>query len=128
MFQTNYENFNFIKMRRTTENSTGLYFDLPGNVINLNNKYYMYKRLGKNLNFVLTIKNFNKKLLDEEMNDFYRRIEMKAHFRDNTKVKEQTNENIFKKPINKKCVPYKYHYRGEKNSVDDALKNNLSKK
>ena len=128
MFQTNYENFNFIKMWRTTENSTGLYFDLPGNVINLNNKYYMYKRLGKNLNFVLTIKNFNKKLLDEEMNDFYRRIEMKVHFRDNTKVKEQTNEDIFKKPINKKCVPYKYHYRSEKNRVDDALKNNLSKK
>ena len=28
---------------------------------------------------------FTKKLLGEEINNFYRRIKLKAHFRDNTK-------------------------------------------
>ena len=76
---------------------TGLQSDPVGNVINLSNKHFtkdVYKILNKNLNFVSTIKDFNKKLLDEKVNDFYRRIKLKAHFRDNTKVKEQAEEEI----------------------------------
>ena len=76
---------------------TGLQSDPVGNVINLSNKHFtkdVYKILNKNLNFVSTIKDFNKKLLDEKINDFYRRIKLKAHFRDNTKVKEQAEEEI----------------------------------
>ena len=37
------------------------------------------------------------KLLDEEINDFYRRVKLKTHFRDNNKVKEQTEEEIINK-------------------------------
>ena len=44
------------------------------------------------------------------MNDFYRRIKLKAHFRGNTKVKELTKEDIFKKLTNKKLVPNKNHH------------------
>ena len=76
---------------------TGLQSDPVGNVINLSNKHFtkdVYKILNKNLNFVSTIKDFNKKLLDGKVNDFYRRIKLKAHFRDNTKVKEQAEEEI----------------------------------
>ena len=54
---TNYDNFT--KIRRTTENSTGLQFDPPGNVINLNSGYFtkdVYKLLSKILDFVQTIK------------------------------------------------------------------------
>ena len=56
----------------------------------------MYKLLSKSLNIDPTIKQFQK-ILDEEINDFYRLIKLKAHFSDNTKVKEQTVEEIFKK-------------------------------
>ena len=49
-------------------------------------------------------------MLDEEINDFYRRIKLKAHFRDNTIVKKQTEEEIFKKPTNKKWAANKNHY------------------
>ena len=56
----------------------------------------MYKLLSKSLNIDPTIKKFQK-ILDEGINDFYRLIKLKAHFSDNTKVKEQTVEEIFKK-------------------------------
>ena len=56
----------------------------------------MYELLSKSLNIDPTIKKF-KKILDEEINDFYRLIKLKAHFSDNTKVKEQTVEEIVKK-------------------------------
>ena len=68
----------------------------------------MYKLLSKSLNFDPTIKKF-KKILDEEINDFYRLIKLKAHFRDNTELKEQTAEEIFKKPTNKKWALNKNH-------------------
>lgn len=38
------------------------------------------------------------------------RIKPKAHFRDNTKVTERTEEEIFKKPTNEKWVPNKNHH------------------
>ena len=60
--------------------------------------------------FVPSIKKFNKKLIDEDINDFYRRIKLKAHSRENTNVKEQTEEEIFKKPTNKKWAPDKNHH------------------
>ena len=76
-------------MRRTIESSTGLQSDPAGNVINLSNKYFtkdVYKILNKNLSFVPTIKKFNKKLLDEQINDLYRRIKLKAHIRATLKL------------------------------------------
>ena len=119
-------------MRRTIESSTGLQSDPAGNVINLSNKYFtkdVYKILNKNLSFVPTIKKFNKKLLDEEINDLYRRIKLKAHIRDNLKVSELTEEEIFKKPTNKKWAPNKNHHTIEifigatKNGIKYELKN-----
>ena len=98
LHRKNYDSI--IKIRRTIENSTGLQSDPSDDKINLSNKHFtkdVCKLLNKNLNVVSTIKEFNKKLLDEEINDFYWGIKLKAHFRDNTKVKEQT-EGIFKKP------------------------------
>ena len=48
----------------------------------------MDTNLNKNFNFVLTIKKVFKKLSDEEMNDFYRSIKLKAHFRDNNRRRD----------------------------------------
>lgn len=62
------------------------------------------------------------------MNEFYRRIKLKAHFRNSTKVKEQIEAEIFKKPTNKKWAPNKNHHTIEifieatKNRVKDELK------
>ena len=111
LHRTNYDNV--IKIRRTIENSTGLQSDPAGNIINLRKKKFtkdLYKILNKNLIFVPTVKKFAKKILDEEVNGFYRRIKLKAHFRYNTKVKEKTEEDIFKKPTNKKWAPNENHY------------------
>lgn len=56
-------------------------------------KIWTFPRLSKSL---------IKKLLEEKMNDFYRIIKLKAHFRDSTKVKEQTGEEIFKMQLIKR--------------------------
>ena len=39
-------------------------------------------------------KKFNKKSLHEKMNDVYQTVKPEAHFKDNTKVKEQTGRNF----------------------------------
>ena len=62
------------------------------------------------------------------MNHFYWCIKLRASFRDNTKVKKQTEEEVFKKPTNKTCVPDKNHHTVEtfikatKSGVEDELK------
>ena len=75
------------------------------------------------------------------MNDFYQSVRPKTQCRDNTKVKEQTGEDLFKKPTSKKWAPNKDHHTIEtlieatKYGVKDELKTmrackyiNLSKK
>ena len=72
---------------------------------------------------------------------FNKRIKLKPHFIDNTKVKEQTKEEIFRKPPNKKCAPNKNQHTSEifveprKNGIKNKLQTicaceytNLSKK
>ena len=140
--RTNYGNF--VKIRRTIENSTRFQSDPAGNVINLSDKYFtkdVHRLRNINLNFVPTIKKYNKELLDEEINDFYWLIKLKVHSRDNTKVKELTEEEIFKKPSNKKWAPNKNRniiktfIEATKSGIKDELKTipahkftNLSKK
>ena len=73
------------------EKPNGLQSDPADSVINFSNKHFtknVYRLLNKNLDFVPTIKKFNEQLLDEEIDNFYRFIKLKAHYRDNTKVKE----------------------------------------
>ena len=82
---------NITKIRRMIEKPNGLQSDPADSVINFSNKHFtknVYKLLNKNLDFVPTIKKFNEKLLDEEIDNFYRLIKLKAHYRDNTEVKE----------------------------------------
>ena len=42
--------------------------------------------------FAPTTKKFHKKLIDEEINYFYWLIKLKAYFREDTKVQEQTED------------------------------------
>ena len=51
--------------------------------MNLSSKRFtkdIYKISNKKLNFVPTEKAFDKKIFDEEINDCYRHIKLKAHF------------------------------------------------
>ena len=62
------------------------------------------------------------------MNDFYRHRKLRTYFRGNTKVREQTEKEIFKKPSNKMWVPNENHHTIEtfieatKNGVKDERK------
>lgn len=61
--QKNYEKE--IKIQRTIENATFFQFSAAGNMIDVSNKHftkYVHHLQSKNLNFVPTIKNFNRKL------------------------------------------------------------------
>ena len=84
---------------------------------------------------------FSKKSLDEEINDFYRRIKVKAHLETTLILKNKQNKKFFKTPKNKKKAPNKYHHiiktfkEATKNRIKDELKTirackyiNLSKK
>ena len=44
------------------------------------------------------------------MKDIYQHMKLESHFRDNTTVKEQTKEEIFKKTTNKKWASNKNHH------------------
>ena len=47
---------------------------------------------------------FNKTRFFNEVNGFYRRIKLKAHFKDQTN-KLKTEEDIFRKPTDKTWIP-----------------------
>ena len=52
-----------VKIQRTIENATFFQFSTAGNIIDVNNKHFTkYVHQSKNLNFVPTIKIFNRKL------------------------------------------------------------------
>ena len=94
---------NFIQLRRTTEDTIRLQFYPAGNVIILSTKTSnidVFKPLNKNLNFVPTQKYFNKTKFFNEINGFYRRIKLKAHFKDQTN-KPKTEEDILNKLTDK---------------------------
>ena len=113
LYKTNHANFN--KLRRTIEDSIGLQSDPAGHVINLSKKNFtkdVYKLLNKKLNFVSTQKTFDKKTqktFDKEVNDFYRRIKLKAHFKDTASHQHLTEDEIFKKRSIKSWIPPKNH-------------------
>ena len=82
LHRTNHENF--VKLRRTIENTSELQFDPAGQVINLSKKRITkrtFKLLNKNLNFVPIQTNFSKTTLNKALLGFNRRIKLKAHFK-----------------------------------------------
>ena len=102
-----------------------------GHVISLSNKSFtkdVCKLLNKNLNFVPTEKNFDKKTFDKEINSFYRRIKLKPHFKEAASNQYLTEDNIFKKRSSKLWVPTKNHHtietfiKATKNNIDAEIK------
>ena len=85
--------------------------DPAGHVINLSNKSFtkdVCKLLNKNLNFVRTQK--TKNTFDKEINEFYRCVRLKVHFKDAANHQYLTEDGIFKKPSSKSWIsPEKHH-------------------
>ena len=118
LHRTNHENF--VKLQRTIENNTRIQFGSAGQVINLSKKRFAketFKLLHKNLNFVLTQTNFNKTKLNKELEEIFRRIKLKAHFKNAEKNACFTEEAIFRKLTNKTRVPNK-----NQNSIKTFIK------
>ena len=72
--------------------------DPSGNVINISKYSFSldtFKLLNKNLNFVPTPKKYNKKQLDNDAENFFRLIKLRAHFKDiNPKSPKDTHHNV----------------------------------
>ena len=54
-----------------------------------------------------------KKILDKEINAFYRRIKLEEHFKDTANHQHLTEDNILKKPSGKSWVSTKSHHTVE---------------
>ena len=77
---------NFIKLRKTLEDTIRLQSDPAGQVINLSSKRFCkdnFKHLNKNLNFVPTQKTINKDTIKKQFEDFLRQIKLTAYFKNN---------------------------------------------
>ena len=86
---------NFVKLRRKIEESIRYKSNPEENVVNLTAFSFWkseYKLLNRNLDLIPTPKVCNKNELDNEINNFFRLIKLKAHFQDSIN-KDTDDEN-----------------------------------
>ena len=103
----------FKRLWRTIENTTRFQSDPIGKVVNLSKNTFSketFQLLNKNLDFVPTLKVYNKRNLNEEMETFYRTIKLKGYFKDLNGNAVPTEEQIFKPTNHKKWTPNKNHH------------------
>ena len=68
-----------------------------------------YKLVNKNLNFIPILKLYNKNELDTDLNDFFRRIKLKAYFKDTPNNKNDDESRLFKQNKKKKWTHNNHH-------------------
>ena len=69
--------------------------------------------MNKNLNFVPIQKTINEDTINKEFEDFFRRIKLRAHFKNKKNKNLSSKEDRFKKPTNKKWIPTNNHHSVE---------------
>ena len=69
-----------------------------------------YKLLNKNLNFVPTQKRYDKKQLDQDLQNFYRLIKLKGYFKDSSEQQYEKNEATLFKQQNRNWTPHRNHH------------------
>ena len=92
-------NGNISKLWRKVEKSTKFQSDPIGNVMNLSKYKFSkatYRLLNKNLNFVPTQKKYNRNEFENDIENFYRRIKLTAHFGTHKTKQIKTEEETFK--------------------------------
>ena len=109
-------NANTFKLQRTITNALRYKSDPSGNVVNLSKHSFSfdtYKLLNKNLNFIPTSKRYNKNQLSSDLQNFFRLIKLRAHFKDETCIAtvNQPNEQVpFKIKNKEKWTPKETHH------------------
>ena len=85
-----------------------------------------FKLLNKNLNFVPTPKKYNKKQLDNDAENFFRQIKLRAHFKDINPMSNTDQENLpFQIKNKQKWTPKDTHHNIS--TFIDLLQNDLNK-
>ena len=108
---TNHDNF--IKLRKTLEDTIRFQSDPAGQVINLSTKIFCkdtFKLLKNNLNFVPTQKTINKDTINKQFEDFFRLIKLKVYFKNKKNKDLYSEEDRFKKQTNKNWIPTNNHH------------------
>ena len=102
----------FIKLRKTLEDTIRFQSDPAGQVINLSTKRFCKDtfKLLKNLNFVPTQKPINKDTINKQFEDFFRRIKLRAYFKNKKNKNLSSEEDRFKKLTNKNWIPTNNHH------------------
>ena len=127
LHRTNHDNF--IKSRKTIEDTIRFQSDPAGQVINLSTKRFCkdtFKLLNKNLNFVLTQKTINKDTINKQFEDFFRRIKLRAYFKNKKNKNLSSEEDKFKKPANKNWIPTNNQHSIE--TFIEATRNEIQEK
>ena len=91
-------NAHTFKLQRTITNALRYKSDPSGNVVNLSKHSFSfdtYKLLNKNLNFIPTSERY-KNQLSSDLQNFFRLIKLRAHFKDETCIAtvNQPNEQV----------------------------------
>ena len=122
-------NRNFNNLRKEIEKSLRHQSDPDENTINLTKHSFTkteYKPLNKNLNFIPTLKVYHKNELDADLNDFFRRIKLKAYFKDTPINKNDDEGRLFKQSKNKKWTPPNNHHTI--NTYVEAVKKDIEQR
>ena len=127
LYPTN--NGNAIGIQRAIKSKIRYKSDPSGHVINLSKHSFSldtFKLLNKNLNFVPTPKKYNKKQLDNDAENFFRLIKLRAHFKDINPKSNTDQENLpFQIKNKQKWTPKDTHHNIS-TSIDLVL-NDLNK-
>ena len=105
-------------------------------VVNLTNKTFHkddFSLLNKNLNFVPNPGSHNKKIFNEDLEKYFRRIILKAHFKDSPKYdyegyKNNSNSNWMPKSIHHSVKTYMQNVKNELQNLTNNTDNNINKK
>ena len=81
--------------------------------------------MNKNLNFVPTQKPINKDTVNKQFEDFFRRIKLRAHFKNKNK-NLSSKKDRFKRPTNKNWIPTNNHH--SKETFTEAIRNEIQEK
>ena len=122
-------NGNAIGIQRAIKSKIRYKSDPLGHVINLSKQSFFldtFKLLNKNLKFVPTPKNYNKKKLDNAAENFFHLIKLRAHFKDiNRKLNTDQGNLPFQIKNRQKWTPKDTHHNVS--TFIDLVQNDLNK-
>ena len=106
-------NGNFTKLQRTIKTSLKQRHDPDGCVINLSKHSFSkdtYKLLNKNLSFIPTPGIYSKSKLNDDLQNFYHLIKLKAYFKDTESTTKKDENTIFIPEKQKPWTPSQNHH------------------